>query len=160
MTSKDSAPGVPSPAKDKAAVCDGEGSRPAYTRTDAEREVYAAILRVVRRDMQAEIEAAERLYREKQPGRSGLSGWELLTVAEATRDVLMELRVHAGEVPRCTDYSPPGFTGRWRDWHRGHGCDRDDGKPRSPEGAAEIAALPKLRCRCEVNQSTGCPVHG
>jgi hypothetical protein len=27
MTSKDSAPGVPSPAKDKAAVCDGEGTR-------------------------------------------------------------------------------------------------------------------------------------
>jgi hypothetical protein len=39
---------------------------------------------------------------------------------------------------RCTQYSPPWFTGRWRDWHRGHGCEKDDGKPRTPEGALEI----------------------
>jgi hypothetical protein len=38
----------------------------------------------------------------------------------------------------CTNFSPPWFTGRWTDWHRGHGCDRDDGKPRTPEGDAEI----------------------
>jgi len=31
----------------------------------------------------------------------------------------------------CTNYTPTGFTGHWRDWHRGHGCDLDDGKPRS-----------------------------
>jgi hypothetical protein len=42
--------------------------------------------------------------------------------------------------PACIDNSPPWFTGRWRDWHRGHGCDKDDGKPRTPEGAAEIEA--------------------
>jgi hypothetical protein len=41
---------------------------------------------------------------------------------------------------RCHNYSPPWFTGRWRDWHRGHGCQLDDGKPRSAEAAAEIKA--------------------
>lgn len=43
--------------------------------------------------------------------------------------------------PTCADFSPQGFAGRWRDWHRGHGCDLDDGKPRTAEGKAEIAAL-------------------
>ena len=38
----------------------------------------------------------------------------------------------------CDDNSPPWFTGRWRDWHRGHGCDKDDGKPRTPDGQREI----------------------
>lgn len=42
--------------------------------------------------------------------------------------------------PPCTNMSPPGFTGRWQDWHRGHGCDKDDGKPSTPDGAAEIAS--------------------
>jgi hypothetical protein len=41
----------------------------------------------------------------------------------------------------CNDFCPPEFTGRWRDWHRGSGCALDDGKPRTPEGAQEIAAL-------------------
>ena len=39
----------------------------------------------------------------------------------------------------CTNNSPPGFSGHWREWHRGHGCDKDDGKARTPEAAAEIA---------------------
>lgn len=43
-----------------------------------------------------------------------------------------------GDKPPCKDMSPPWFTGRWRDWHRGHGCDKDDGRPRTPEGQAEI----------------------
>lgn len=34
----------------------------------------------------------------------------------------------------CTNYSPAGFTGHWREWHRGHGCDKDDGKPRTGGG--------------------------
>jgi hypothetical protein len=42
--------------------------------------------------------------------------------------------------PTCANMSPPWFAGRWLDWHRGHGCDKDDGKPRTPEGEAEIAA--------------------
>lgn len=41
--------------------------------------------------------------------------------------------------PSCTNNSPPGLTARWQDWHRGHGCDKDDGKPRTPAGQAEIA---------------------
>ena len=42
--------------------------------------------------------------------------------------------------PACTNFVPPWFTGRWRDWHRGHGCDKDDGRSRTPEGKAEIEA--------------------
>jgi len=38
----------------------------------------------------------------------------------------------------CRNWSPPWFTGRWRDWHRGHGCELDDGKPCTPEGLLEI----------------------
>lgn len=38
----------------------------------------------------------------------------------------------------CIDNAPRWFTGRWTDWHRGHGCNKDDGKPRTTEGAAEI----------------------
>lgn len=39
----------------------------------------------------------------------------------------------------CADNTPPWFVGHWRDWHRGHGCDRDDGKPRSEAAKVEIA---------------------
>lgn len=42
--------------------------------------------------------------------------------------------------PECPNNSPPWFKGRWRDWHRGHGCNKDDGNPRTPEGQAEIDA--------------------
>ena len=38
----------------------------------------------------------------------------------------------------CPSGTPSWFTGHWRDWHRGHGCDRDDGKPRSEAAVAEI----------------------
>jgi hypothetical protein len=38
----------------------------------------------------------------------------------------------------CTNPSPHWFVGRWQDWHRGHGCERDDGKPRSQEAELEI----------------------
>jgi len=41
----------------------------------------------------------------------------------------------------CSNNSPSGFVGHWRDWHRGHGCDRDDGKPRSDAAITEIAQL-------------------
>lgn len=41
--------------------------------------------------------------------------------------------------PRCEDWSPSWFKGHWRDWHRGHDCSLDDGKPRTPAGAEEIA---------------------
>jgi hypothetical protein len=38
----------------------------------------------------------------------------------------------------CTDHSPSWFVGHWRDWHRGHGCDKDDGQPRSDRAKTEI----------------------
>jgi hypothetical protein len=47
---------------------------------------------------------------------------------------------HSIDRDKCTNFSPPWFSGRWVDWHRSHGCDLDDGKPRSAEGAAEIEA--------------------
>lgn len=43
-------------------------------------------------------------------------------------------------MPECLDHSPSWFAGRWKDWHRGHGCNKDDGQPRTPEGEAEIVA--------------------
>lgn len=27
----------------------------------------------------------------------------------------------------CRDNCPPEWVGHWRDWHRGHGCDKDPG---------------------------------
>lgn len=39
----------------------------------------------------------------------------------------------------CTNNSPPWFVGHWREWHRGHGCDRDDGNPRSEAATTEVA---------------------
>jgi hypothetical protein len=43
------------------------------------------------------------------------------------------------KVAPCTSGTPPWFVGHWRDWHRGHGCGQDDGKPRSDAAATEIA---------------------
>ena len=48
----------------------------------------------------------------------------------------------------CTNNTPPWFTGHWRDWHRGHGCNQDDGKPRSSEAVTEAA-------QHAANQDTG-----
>jgi len=48
----------------------------------------------------------------------------------------------------CTNNTPPGFVGHWREWHRGHGCDRDDGKPRSDAAKTEIAQM-------DANKTTG-----
>jgi len=48
----------------------------------------------------------------------------------------------------CTNHTPPWFTGRWQDWHRGHGCAQDDGKPRSPESLIEVT-------QHEANKATG-----
>jgi hypothetical protein len=39
----------------------------------------------------------------------------------------------------CPDNIPAWFIGRWRDWHRGHGCPQDDGLARSAEAVAEIS---------------------
>ena len=48
----------------------------------------------------------------------------------------------------CPSGTPSWFTGHWRDWHRGHGCGQDDGKPRSDAAIAEIA-------QHEANKATG-----
>jgi hypothetical protein len=47
---------------------------------------------------------------------------------------------HIGPIPKasCTDHTPSWFVGHWRDWHRGHGCDQDDGKPRRAAAVTEI----------------------
>jgi len=39
----------------------------------------------------------------------------------------------------CAEHTPRWFIGHWRDWHRGHNCDQDDGKPRSDTATIEIA---------------------
>jgi hypothetical protein len=39
----------------------------------------------------------------------------------------------------CPSGTPSWFTGHWKDWHRGHSCAQDDGKPRSDAAIAEVA---------------------
>jgi hypothetical protein len=48
----------------------------------------------------------------------------------------------------CPNLTPGWFTGRWQDWHRGHGCAQDDGQPRSKAAVTEIA-------QHAANQGTG-----
>jgi hypothetical protein len=48
----------------------------------------------------------------------------------------------------CANNSPNWFISHWRDWHRGHGCDKDDGKPQSEDARIEIA-------QHEANKPTG-----
>lgn len=38
----------------------------------------------------------------------------------------------------CPNNTPPWFVGHWRDWHRGHGCNKDDGKSRSDAATIEV----------------------
>lgn len=40
---------------------------------------------------------------------------------------------------QCPESTPRWFTGHWREWHRGHGCSQDDGKPRANVAISEIA---------------------
>jgi len=39
----------------------------------------------------------------------------------------------------CTYFAPHWFAGRWLDWHRETGCSLDDSRPRTPDGAKQIA---------------------
>lgn len=32
--------------------------------------------------------------------------------------------------PRCQNTCPPEWTEHWREWHRGHGCDKDPAVPK------------------------------
>ena len=52
---------------------------------------------------------------------------------------LTESILNDGRRPDCRSFSPPWFAGRWLDWHRETGCSLDDGRPRTPDGAREIA---------------------
>ena len=38
----------------------------------------------------------------------------------------------------CSNPTPSWFVGHWREWHRGHGCEQDDGKPRSDAAKTEV----------------------
>lgn len=46
----------------------------------------------------------------------------------------------AARLGKCHDFCPSWWRGPWREWHRGHGCDKDDGRPRSDAGWAELNA--------------------
>lgn len=50
----------------------------------------------------------------------------------------------------CTNNTPPWFVGHWREWHHGHGCDKDDGHPQSDQAKTEIA-------QHAANNDTGFP---
>lgn len=34
---------------------------------------------------------------------------------------------------RCENWAPATFSGHWREWHRGHGCELDPSAPASQE---------------------------
>ena len=36
----------------------------------------------------------------------------------------------ATTLPVCSNLCPPSHKGRWRDWHRGHGCQFDPDRPK------------------------------
>ncbi len=46
--------------------------------------------------------------------------------------------------PLCHDFCPPGHSGPWRDWHRGHGCRLDLDRTRVPCDCGVAAALDAL----------------
>ena len=50
-----------------------------------------------------------------------------------------ESRLGGGDtMSACSNPTPPWFVGHWREWHRGHGCEQDDGKPRSDAAKTEV----------------------
>ncbi len=80
-------------------------------------------------------------------GRSGTRAIEFEEPLHLTTEIpdeiavdLVQVTPHVSPSPRnlCDSHSPPWFVGHWRDWHRSHGCDRDDGRPRSEAATREI----------------------
>lgn len=64
-----------------------------YSMDEARRDVFAALLRVVARDMEAEIEAGERLVSEGKGTVDGLLPPEAVPLClSATREILAEMR--------------------------------------------------------------------
>jgi hypothetical protein len=61
-------------------------------------------------------------------------GVDLVSAAEARPVPTGVVRAEGS----CSSTAPAWFTGHWRDWHRGHGCDRDDGKPRTEISQPEL----------------------
>lgn len=66
------------------------------------------------------------------------------------------LGVKFAKSPTCTNNSPREHTGHWREWHRGHGCDKDPGdgsncwtlkSARASVSEAEIFKMDERRSR-------------
>jgi hypothetical protein len=68
-----------------------------------------------------------------------------LTCAANRTRYQVENDLVSADAKTCSNNTPPWFAGHWRDWHRGHGCDRDDGAPRSEEARAAIAQHEALK---------------
>ena len=77
-------------------------------------------------------------------------GWQMIQCERCLRrwDSTTGKRRVAENRATCNNNSPSWFVGHWREWHRGHGCDRDDGKPRSETATTEIS-------QHAANESTG-----
>jgi hypothetical protein len=68
------------------------------------------------------------------------------------------------ESAECSNNAPAGFTGHWREWHRGHGCNKD---PDVVLPAPCAGHAPYVGCvNCAPRESGGgtgdapCPRHG
>jgi hypothetical protein len=66
-------------------------------------------------------DAIAALADECSAARARIATLEAAAAAEAQAIAAPRVET-AGE---CQNNSPAGFTGHWRDWHRGHGCDKD-----------------------------------
>jgi hypothetical protein len=62
------------------------------------------------------------------------------------------------KAPTCTNNSPAGWTEHWREWHRGHGCEKD---PSAAEAAQspQVGAAGGPPCYC-CNGTGSVPRHG
>jgi hypothetical protein len=59
----------------------------------------------------------------------------------------------AAEPHECVDFAPAGYTGHWREWHRGHGCKLD------PTVHGEAAPEPPKQKPFKQHAKT-CPAYG
>lgn len=48
----------------------------------------------------------------------------------------------------CRDMTPAWFSGHWREWHRGHGCDRDPELPKEYADQGKCAHTLAVNGRC------------
>lgn len=80
-------------------------------------------------------------------GRRGDAPGMAVVCDECYNDIMKRLTMKEVEdtrvnvrAERCAKWSEPWFKGSWRDWHRGHGCNLDDGKQRTEAAQQEINA--------------------